>query len=123
VTSSDGQVVLFASPGAFTPTCSDYTSPVSSFVRRAAGQRGRHHCLLVVNDAFVMDAWGSDQEVGDEIVMLADGNGTFTRAMGLEFDASGSGLGERPGGTRLSSTTGSSQRSWSSRPGPERQFG
>jgi peroxiredoxin len=91
-----GKVVLFALPGAFTPTCSDYHLP--GFVIRAGELRAKGVdtiACLSVNDAFVMDAWGSDQEVGDEIVMLADGNGTFTRAMGLEFDASGSGLGER----------------------------
>ena len=64
-----------------------------------------------------MDAWGIDQDVGDEIVMLADGNGTFTRAMGLESDKSGAGLGIGSQRYGLSSTRGSSQRSWSSRPG------
>ena len=91
-----GKVVLFAVPGAFTPTCTDYHLP--GYVVRAGELRAKGVdtiACLSVNDAFVMDAWGSDQEVGDEIVMLADGNGTFTRAVGLEFDASGSGLGER----------------------------
>jgi peroxiredoxin len=48
-----------------------------------------------VNDAFVMDAWGKDQKVGDKVQMLADGNGTFAKAIGLELDASGAGLGIR----------------------------
>ncbi|HEX7444707.1 MAG TPA: redoxin family protein, partial [Acidimicrobiales bacterium] len=48
-----------------------------------------------VNDPFVMDAWGKDQKVGDAVVMMADGNGEFTRAVGLEMDGSGFGLGTR----------------------------
>ena len=91
-----GKVVLFALPGAFTPTCSDYHLP--GFVIRAGELRAKGVdtiACLSVNDAYVMDAWGIDQEVGDEIVMLADGNGTFTRAMGLESDKSGAGLGMR----------------------------
>jgi peroxiredoxin len=105
-----GKVVLFAVPGAFTPTCSDYHLP--GFVIRASELRAKGVdtiACLSVNDPFVMDAWGNDQEVGDSVIMLADGNGTFTRAMGLEFDG---GLA----GTRLSSTTASSQTSSSSRP-------
>ena len=88
--------MLFAVPGAFTPTCSDYHLP--GYLIRAAELRAKGVetiACVAVNDAFVMDAWADDQEVGDEIVMLADGNGTFTRAMGLELDGSGSGLGMR----------------------------
>ena len=91
-----GKVVLFAVPGAFTPTCSDYHLP--GFVIRANELRAKGAdtiACLSVNDPFVMDAWGEDQEVGDAIIMLADGNGTFTRAMGLETDKSGAGLGVR----------------------------
>jgi len=91
-----GKVVLFAVPGAFTPTCSDYHLP--GFVIRASELRAKGVntiACLSVNDPFVMDAWGNDQEVGDSVIMLADGNGTFTRAMGLEFDGSTHGLGTR----------------------------
>jgi len=91
-----GKVVLFAVPGAFTPTCSDYHLP--GYVIRASELRAKGVdtiACLSVNDPFVMDAWGNDQEVGDSVIMLADGNGTFTRAMGLEFDGSTHGLGTR----------------------------
>lgn len=91
-----GKVVLFAVPGAFTPTCSDYHLP--GFVHRAddllAKGVGTIACISV-NDPFVMGAWGRDQKVGDKVLMLADGNGDFTRAMGLEADMSGAGLGPR----------------------------
>ncbi len=91
-----GKVVLFAVPGAFTPTCSDYHLP--GFVHRADEflAKGVDTVACVsVNDPFVMGAWGRDQEVGDRVLMLADGNGEFTRAMGLEADMSGAGLGPR----------------------------
>lgn len=91
-----GKVVLFAVPGAFTPTCSDYHLP--GFVLRADELRAKGVetiACLSVNDAFVMGAWGKDKGVGDKVVMLADGNGEFTRAAGLEMDGSGFGLGSR----------------------------
>ena len=91
-----GKVVLFAVPGAFTPTCSDYHLP--GFVLRADDLHAKNVdtiACLSVNDPFVMGAWGRDQKVGDKVLMLADGNGEFTRAMGLEADLSGSGLGTR----------------------------
>jgi len=91
-----GKVVLFAVPGAFTPTCSDYHLP--GFVIRADELRAKGVdtiACLSVNDAFVMGAWGRDQEVGDRVVLLADGNGDFTKAVGLELDGSGIGLGLR----------------------------
>jgi peroxiredoxin len=91
-----GKVVMFAVPGAFTPTCSDYHLP--GYVIRAADLRAKGVetiACLSVNDPYVMDAWGSDQEVGDSVVMLADGNGTFTEAMGLESDKTAAGLGMR----------------------------
>lgn len=91
-----GKAVLFAVPGAFTPTCSDHHLP--GFVIRAeelaAKGVGTVACIAV-NDAFVMGAWGAAREVGDSVVMLADGNGEFTKAMGLELDGSGFGLGTR----------------------------
>jgi peroxiredoxin len=91
-----GKVVLFAVPGAFTPTCSDHHLP--GFVLRADEIRAKGVDTIVclsVNDPFVMGAWGRDQEVGDRVLMVADGNGEFTRAVGLELDGSGFGLGTR----------------------------
>jgi glutaredoxin/glutathione-dependent peroxiredoxin len=89
-----GKVVLFAVPGAFTPTCSDHHLP--GFVMRAEDLKAKgvdSIVCLAVNDPFVMGAWGKDQNVGREVVMLADGNGEFTQAMGLTMDGSGFGLG------------------------------
>jgi peroxiredoxin len=91
-----GKVVLFAVPGAFTPTCSDYHLP--GFVIRADEFKAKGVstvACVAVNDAFVMGAWGAAQNVGDDIVMLADGSGEFAKAMGLEFDLSAGGLGVR----------------------------
>jgi len=91
-----GTVVLFAVPGAFTPTCSDFHLP--GFVLRAddLAARGVDRVVCVsVNDPFVMAAWGADQEVGDKVEMVADGNGAFAEAMGLTMDGSGFGLGTR----------------------------
>ena len=91
-----GKVVLFAVPGAFTPTCSDHHLP--GFVVRADDMRAKGVetiACLAVNDPFVMGAWGRDQKVGDRVLMLADGNGDFTKAMGLELDGSSFGLGLR----------------------------
>ncbi len=91
-----GKVVLFAVPGAFTPGCSKVHLP--GFVQGAddvlAKGVDRIVCIAV-NDAWVMDAWGKSQGAGDKILMLADGNGEFTKAMGLEFDGGGAGLGTR----------------------------
>jgi len=91
-----GKVVLFAVPGAFTPTCSDYHLP--GFVLRADELRAKGVdtiACLSVNDPFVMGAWGKDRGADDKVVMLSDGNGEFTRAVGLELDGSGVGLGTR----------------------------
>jgi glutaredoxin/glutathione-dependent peroxiredoxin len=90
------RVVLFAVPGAFTPTCSAKHLP--GFVREAEAIRGKNVDEIVcvaVNDAFVMDAWGKSAGAANKVRMLADGNGEFTRAMGLELDASGFGMGKR----------------------------
>jgi peroxiredoxin len=91
-----GKVVLFGVPGAFTPTCSDHHLP--GFVLRADELKAKGVDKIVcvsVNDPFVMSAWGNDQKVGRSVVMLADGNGEFTAAMGLVMDGSGFGLGSR----------------------------
>lgn len=91
-----GKVVLFAVPGAFTPTCSEKHLP--GFVVRADDIKAKGVdtvACIAVNDAFVMGAWGAQQDPDGQITFLADGNGDFTRAMGLEFDGSGFGLGSR----------------------------
>ncbi len=90
------KVVLFALPGAFTPTCSAKHLP--GFVGNAAAIKAKGVdtiACLSVNDAFVMNAWGENQGVGDSVLMLADGNADFTRAVGLQLDASGFGMGTR----------------------------
>lgn len=89
------KVVLFAVPGAFTPTCSMAHLP--GFVVKADEILGKgvdSIICLSVNDVFVMDAWGKDKNA-DALVMAADGNGDFTKAVGLELDASGFGMGVR----------------------------
>jgi glutaredoxin/glutathione-dependent peroxiredoxin len=89
-------VVIFALPGAFTPTCS--AKHVPGFVQNHDALKAKGVdaiACISVNDAFVMGAWGKDQGAGDKVAMLADGNGDFTRAMGLEFDATKFGMGKR----------------------------
>ena len=90
------KVVLFALPGAFTPTCSQRHLP--GFREKAAELRKKGVDTIAcvsVNDVFVMAAWGKDQGVGSDVLMLADGNGEFTKAVGLELDASRFGMGPR----------------------------
>ena len=90
------KVALFAVPGAFTPTCS--AKHVPGYVQNHDALRAKGIDAIVcvsVNDAFVMGAWGKDQGAGEAVLMLADGNGDFTRAVGLEFDASKFGMGKR----------------------------
>jgi glutaredoxin/glutathione-dependent peroxiredoxin len=91
-----GRVVLFAVPGAFTPTCSDHHLP--GFVLRADDLTAKGVdtiACVAVNDPFVMGAWGQAQGTGDKVLMLSDGNGEFAAAVGLELDGSGFGLGTR----------------------------
>lgn len=90
------KVVLFAVPGAFTPTCSMKHLP--GFVQNADSlkKKGVDTIACVsVNDAFVMEAWGKDQKVGDKVKMLADGSAKFTDALGLGLDLTDKGLGKR----------------------------
>ncbi len=90
------RVVLFAVPGAFTPTCSQQHLP--GFVAKVDDLKAKGIdtiACIATNDAFVMGAWANDHNVGDKVLMLSDGNGEFTKAMGLEFDLSGLGLGVR----------------------------
>ena len=92
---SGKRVVLFAVPGAFTPTCSNNHLP--GFVDKADEILGKGVdtiACISVNDPFVMTAWGQDRKA-DKVLMVADGNGDFTRAVGLEMDGSGFGLGTR----------------------------
>jgi peroxiredoxin len=90
------KVALFAVPGAFTPTCSARHLP--GYKEKAADFRSKGVdtvACVSVNDVFVMNAWGKDQKVGDDVVMLADGNGVFAKAVGLEMDGTGFGMGQR----------------------------
>jgi peroxiredoxin len=90
------KVALFAVPGAFTPTCSAKHLP--GFKQHAADLKAKGVDVIAcvsVNDVFVMKAWGESQGVGDDVMMLADGNGAFTRAIGLELDGSRFGMGQR----------------------------
>ncbi|MDJ0814070.1 MAG: peroxiredoxin [Woeseiaceae bacterium] len=90
------KVVLISVPGAFTPTCSMQHLP--GFVEQAEALKGEGVDTIActaVNDVFVMDAWGKDRGVGDSVMMLADGNGDYVRALGLEMDGTGFGMGMR----------------------------
>lgn len=89
------KVVLFSVPGAFTPTCSNRHLP--GYVKHfdEFKQRGIRVACIAVNDAYVMDAWAKNQKVPDGLMMLADGNGAFMQALGLEMDATKFGMGMR----------------------------
>ena len=89
-------VALFAVPGAFTPTCSAKHLP--GFLEKGVDLKAKgvdSIACVSVNDVFVMDAWGKSQDVGEKVTMLADGNGAFAKALGLELDASKFGMGPR----------------------------
>lgn len=90
------KVVLFGVPGAFTPTCSQRHLP--GFIEKADALRAKgvdEIICMAVNDPFVMNAWAKDQKVDGKVLMLADGSGAFTKALGLEFDLTPRGLGVR----------------------------
>ncbi len=90
------KVVLFAVPGAFTPTCSLQHLP--GYIENADAIFAKGIATIAcmsVNDVFVMDAWGKDQGTGNKVLMLADGNGTYSQALGLALDASAYGMGGR----------------------------
>jgi peroxiredoxin len=93
----DGKrVVLFSVPGAFTPTCNAKHLP--GFVTQAAAMHAKGIdtiACMAVNDVFVMNAWGKSANAGEAVMMLADGNGEYARALGLELDATGFGMGKR----------------------------
>lgn len=89
-------VALFSVPGAFTPTCSAKHLP--GFVTHAADMKAKGVDEIVcvsVNDAFVMGAWGESAGIGENVTMLADGNGDFMESLGLAFDGSRFGMGKR----------------------------
>jgi peroxiredoxin len=90
------RVVLFAVPGAFTPTC--HAKHLPSYLEHHEAMRAKGVdtvACVAVNDAFVLDAWAKAGAVGDKVLMLSDGNAHFTRAVGMDFDGSGFGLGTR----------------------------
>ncbi|WP_321394258.1 peroxiredoxin [Emcibacter sp.] len=90
------KVVLFSVPGAFTPTCSAKHLP--GFIEHADDLKAKgvdEVVCIAVNDAFVMGAWGKAQGADGKVTLLADGNADYTRALGLDFDASGFGMGTR----------------------------
>ncbi|MAJ59788.1 MAG: peroxiredoxin [bacterium TMED88] len=90
------KVVLFAVPGAFTPTCSEQHLP--GFIEKASEIKAKgvdDIICLSVNDAFVMKAWGKDRGADGKVTMIADGNADLSRALGLDFDGSGIGFGVR----------------------------
>jgi peroxiredoxin len=90
------KVVMFALPGAYTPTCS--ASHLPGYVVHSDDLFARGVDLIAclsVNDAFVMDAWGKQHNVDDRVMMLADGSGHLTRALGLELDLDAAGMGIR----------------------------
>ncbi|MGD9842136.1 MAG: peroxiredoxin [Steroidobacteraceae bacterium] len=90
------KVLLFSVPGAFTPTCSGKHLP--GYVNNAASLKAKGIdtiACMAVNDVFVMGAWGDSANVGDKVLMLADGNGDYAKALGLELDASDHGMGKR----------------------------
>lgn len=90
------RVALFAVPGAYTPTCSAKHLPGFQEHAGALKEKGIDQIACTsVNDGFVMSAWAKDNNVGEDVVMLADGNGDFAKAIGLELDASGFGMGSR----------------------------
>ncbi len=90
------KVVLVSVPGAFTPTCS--ASHLPGFINQADALIAKgvdSIACMSVNDVFVMHAWGKDQNVGDKVMMLADGNGEYARALDLEMDGTAFGMGTR----------------------------
>ena len=110
-------VVLFSVPGAFTPTCSAKHLP--GFVEKLDQfkQRGIEVACVAVNDAFVMDAWAKQQHAPSELTMLADGNGAFAKALGLEMDASAFGMGLRSKRFALYAEDGVVKKLWVEAPG------
>lgn len=111
------KMVLFAVPGAFTPTCSERHLP--GFVEHydRFREKGIEVACMAVNDPFVMQAWGESQHVPHGLRMLADGNGDFARALGLQMDASGYGMGTRSKRFALYAENGVVRGVWVEAPG------
>ena len=111
------RTVLFAVPGAFTPTCSERHLP--GFVEHfdAFQAKGIQVACLSVNDPFVMQAWAQSQQVPAALPMLADGNGAFTKALGLELDATAYGMGLRAKRFALYAEDGVVRQLWVEAPG------
>ena len=111
------KVVLFSVPGAFTPTCSAKHLP--GYVERfdEFKKKGVEVACIAVNDAFVMNAWAKDQHVPEGLWMLADGNGAFTKALGLEMDGTAFGLGMRGKRFALYADDGVVKHLWVEAPG------
>ncbi len=112
------RVVLFSVPGAFTPTCSAKHLPGFVALHDALRAKGVDTVACVaVNDAFVMDAWAKSQDVPPELVMLADGNAEFAKALGLEMDATAFGMGLRSRRFALVAKDGVVEQLWVEAPG------
>ncbi|HDS1677580.1 peroxiredoxin [Stenotrophomonas maltophilia] len=111
------KVVLFAVPGAFTPTCSARHLPGYVEQFEAFRKRGIDVYCMAVNDPFVMKAWAAEQKVPDGLLMLSDGNAELTRALGLELDASASGMGIRSRRFALYVVDGVVRAAWIEQPG------
>ncbi|NDK37250.1 peroxiredoxin [Pseudoxanthomonas gei] len=111
------KVVLFAVPGAFTPTCSERHLPGYVEHYETFHERGIDVYCVSVNDPFVMQAWGRSQDVPEGLQMLADGNADFTRALGLEMDSSGYGMGLRSKRYALYAEDGIVKQLWIESPG------
>lgn len=111
------KVVLFAVPGAFTPTCSARHLPGYVEKFRDFRQRGIDVYCMAVNDPFVMKAWAAQQSVPDGLLMLSDGNAELTRALGLELDATASGMGIRSRRFALYVVDGVVRAAWVEQPG------
>ncbi|WP_207478021.1 peroxiredoxin [Arenibaculum pallidiluteum] len=111
------KVVLFAVPGAFTPTCSARHLP--GFVERADEFLAKGYALActAVNDPFVMKAWAEQGGAAGKITMLPDGNGAFAKALGLDFDASAFHMGTRSQRYALVAEDGVVRQLWVEKPG------
>lgn len=111
------KVVLFAIPGAFTPTCSEKHLPGYIEHFEQFRQRGIEVYCMAVNDPFVMRAWGRSQSAPEALQLISDGNGELTRALGLEMDASASGMGLRSRRFALYADDGVVKGLWVEEPG------
>lgn len=114
------KLLLFSVPGAFTPTCSERHLPGFIAHLDEFHARGIGVACMAVNDAFVMQAWGQHRDVPSGLRLLADGNGDFTRALGLELDASGYGMGVRSKRFALYAEDGVVRGLWVEAPGEYR---